>query len=325
MIKTLEIQNFKSIKQLKLDCKKINIFIGKPNTGKSNILESMGLFSFAAYYGYGDLHNFIRYERMSNLFYDEHIEDPIVVRYGDFTLTMIFRPGQFLYEINQAERSLAYFSGDYNSLSAHSVETGLLHLFKTYNFSIQRVFQQTQAEFLLPPSGANLMALMLAKKELRVLANEIFQNYGLRLGLRPQENKIEVIKQLDDIIVSYPYSLTSDTLQRIIFHLFAVISNKDSVITFEEPESHAFPYYTKYLAEKIALDSQGNQYFITTHNPYFLLPVLEKAPQDAVNVFITYYEDYQTKVKALTTAELAKIMEMDADVFFNIDSFLGDK
>jgi len=41
MIKTLEIKNFKSIKDLKLDLRRINIFIGEPNTGKSNILETM--------------------------------------------------------------------------------------------------------------------------------------------------------------------------------------------------------------------------------------------------------------------------------------------
>ena len=34
----------------------------------------------------------------------------------------------------------------------------------------------------------------------------------------------------------------------------AILSNKDSVLVFEKPESHAFPYYVKYLAEIIALD-----------------------------------------------------------------------
>ncbi|HEX9956575.1 MAG TPA: AAA family ATPase, partial [Fibrella sp.] len=39
----VEIKNFKSIKDLRLDCKRVNIFIGKPNVGKSNILEALGL------------------------------------------------------------------------------------------------------------------------------------------------------------------------------------------------------------------------------------------------------------------------------------------
>ena len=49
MINTLEINRFKSIKSLTLDCRKINLFIGEPNTGKSNILEALGLWSFLSY------------------------------------------------------------------------------------------------------------------------------------------------------------------------------------------------------------------------------------------------------------------------------------
>ena len=46
MINELEIHNFKSIKDLTLPCKRFNVFIGEANTGKSNILEALGLLSF---------------------------------------------------------------------------------------------------------------------------------------------------------------------------------------------------------------------------------------------------------------------------------------
>jgi len=98
------------------------------------------------------------------------------------------------------------------------------------------------------------------------------------------------------MIVIIPYSLTSEALQRLIFHLIAVEPNKDSVIVFEEPEGHAFPYYVKYLAERIALN-KDNQFFISTHNPYMLLPLVEKA--EDLRIFVTYVKDYQTKVKTL--------------------------
>jgi len=73
MIKELEGKNFKSLKNLKLDCKRVNLFIGKPNTGKSNILESVGIFSFP----YGNLSDFVGFENMINLFYDENLEEKI--------------------------------------------------------------------------------------------------------------------------------------------------------------------------------------------------------------------------------------------------------
>ncbi|MHC1623269.1 MAG: hypothetical protein ACXQTR_01605, partial [Candidatus Methanospirareceae archaeon] len=56
-----------------------------------------------------------------------------------------------------------------------------------------------------------------------------------------------------------------------------------------------------------------NQYFISTHNPYLLLSILEKAHKDEVAIFITYFEDYQTKVKLLNEKDLEEIMELGID------------
>ena len=45
-IKNIEIKNFKSIRHAKIeDCKRVNVFIGYPNVGKSNILEALSLYS----------------------------------------------------------------------------------------------------------------------------------------------------------------------------------------------------------------------------------------------------------------------------------------
>ncbi len=47
MIKNLSINNFKSIKDLNLNSKRINLFIREPNYGKSNMLKAWGLLSMA--------------------------------------------------------------------------------------------------------------------------------------------------------------------------------------------------------------------------------------------------------------------------------------
>ena len=164
------------------------------------------------------------------------------------------------------------------------------------------------------------MTMLLRHKELRATAQHLFSSSGLRLGLRLQEGKIEVIKEMEPVIVSYPYSLASDTLQRLVFYLTAILSNKESVLVFEEPEAHAFPFYTKHLAETIALDDRKNQFFMSTHNPYLLLPLLAKSPKEDVAIFITYFRDYQTKAKLLSESEMQEIL--DIDVFANLDRFL---
>ena len=332
MIKNLEIKNFKSIKNLKLECKRINVFIGKPNTGKSNILEALGILSFGRFCIIGaDLKEFVRFEYMNNLFYNENLEDSITIKVDDkiLEINFDFEKEEFWGRcredvVPKPVPVPTFFSFDYNYEGKGSAScSGFEKLpFKFYRFSIKKTFPRKEVAFLLPPSGDNLLAILRSHKELRKLVKEIFDEYGLKLKLKPQDNKIEVDKDIEDIIISHPYPLVSDTLQRLIFHLAAIETNKDSIIIFEEPEAHAFPYYTKYLAERIALDDNNNQYFISTHNPYFLLPIIEKTPKDQVGIFITYFEDYQTRVKSLSEEDIKEIMDMEIDVFFNIERFL---
>lgn len=48
MIREIQIENFKSIKKMKLDLGRVNVFIGENGSGKSNILEAIGLAGAAA-------------------------------------------------------------------------------------------------------------------------------------------------------------------------------------------------------------------------------------------------------------------------------------
>lgn len=46
-IQNIQIKNFKSAKNVRFeDCKRINLLIGKPNVGKSNLLEALSIFVF---------------------------------------------------------------------------------------------------------------------------------------------------------------------------------------------------------------------------------------------------------------------------------------
>jgi len=323
MIKDLEIKNFKSIKHLKLDCKRINIFIGEPNTGKSNILEVFGLLSHCrhGHSSYGDFDkNFVRFENMTDLFFDGNINDKIEIRFDGKIFRVEYQEKQFKGFYNQKE----VFSYDNTGRGTNS-QLSELEPFGFYRFGVRVDFPSQDLDFLRPPSGDNLLALLMAHKELKELSTKIFDKYGLKMVLRPQKNNIELQKEIEGVIIAYPYSLVSDTLQRIIFYLVAIETNKNFIVAFEEPEAHAFPYYTKYLAERIALERSNNQYFIATHNPYLLLSVLEKAHKDEVAIFITYFEDYQTKVKSLSEKDLEEIMGMGIDIFFNIERFLEVK
>lgn len=317
MWRNLEVKNFKSIKHLKLECKKINIFIGKPNTGKSNILESVGIFSLS----FGGLEEFIRFENLSNLFYDNEITEKIVINFDNLRCEIEYQNGKFIGRGGDIDNKIFSFSfsGEYTGTISRGYSG--ISPFKFYRFEPLKEFWRRETDFLLPPWGENLLQILLSNKSLRKLISGILGEFGLRIVLKPQEAKMEVQKEIEDVIISYPYFIISDTLQRIIFHLVAIESNTNSVLIFEEPESHAFPYYTKFLAERVALD-RNNQYFISTHNPFFLLSVLEKARVEDVGIFVTYYEDHKTKVKSLNEEEIAQILDLDTSVFFNLDKFI---
>ncbi|MBK7937047.1 MAG: AAA family ATPase [Lewinellaceae bacterium] len=79
LIKNLHIKNFKSVRDLSLDCDRINIFIGKPNAGKSNILEAISLLG-AGYSEGRFMEGFIRYKSMAQFFSNFDYRSPIEVR-----------------------------------------------------------------------------------------------------------------------------------------------------------------------------------------------------------------------------------------------------
>jgi AAA15 family ATPase/GTPase len=334
VIKKLSVKNFKSIKELEIDCRRINLFIGEPNTGKSNILEALGLLSWCGHGKDMPLKEYVRFQETQNLFCDNwfgnSVEMKIVkavtdTRAEETAMRIGFEEEKFNLDISH--KDFRYKLGlDYagDLLDARDFPVPPIEFIKYYTFKRQDNFQGRKPSFLMPPHGSNMFAVVMGNRKLRASMARFFNDLGFKLVLRPQARTFESQKQIEDedidVAFGYPYISTSDTLQRMIFYTIAIESNENSTLVFEEPESHAFPSQTYQLGEKIASDER-NQYFIATHNPYLFLSILERAPKDDVNVFITYFEDYQTKVKCLNDEGKSKIMVYDP--FANLDYFIG--
>jgi AAA15 family ATPase/GTPase len=321
VIKRLLVQNFKSIKSLQLDCKRVNIFIGEPNVGKSNILEGLSL---QALQHTLDIKGLVRINDLSNVFYENDPSNKILIATDEIVTEIVYQHGNVSIKFNKSidpklERDLhATFTDHTFRNQGVRWDVGI----HPYHFKVLDNFPLLDFDFLNPPHGNNLFFLLQTNKLLRSLVSEIIQDRGFKLTLRQKNYEIEISKEEDSILTAYPYSVISDTLQRIIFYIAAIETNKaGSSIIFEEPESNVFPYYTKYLAEKIAMDD-AKQYFSTTHNPYFLQSIIEKTPERDLSINLVQMHNYQTDVTTLSSKAVEKILDLSSDVFLNFDKLL---
>jgi AAA15 family ATPase/GTPase len=334
MIKNLSIKNFKSLKKFEIPCKKVNVFIGEPNSGKSNILEALGFLSE----GVMDTKTFsevFRYKTIGDLFYHSDVNNPIEIKTDILSYKMFGTRNNEGIVLNgltgiistkdksidpNHEINIAAFNFSYNTMT--NAGSHFDTPFRTYIFRRNEVFSVSYQNFLSPPFGTNIPNLLLSNKDLKKIVSDMFKEKGYKLQIKPTENDINMSVEIDEELYSYPYHAISETMQRIVFMMMAIESNKNAILSFDEPESNTFPFYTKYIAERIALD-ETNQFFITTHNPYLLMNIIQKTKKQDLNVFVTYMDKFQTKAKLLNSKQIEEAIELDMDLFFNLDRIIG--
>lgn len=341
---SVRITNFKSLKDVTLsDCKRINLLIGKPNVGKSNILEAIGLFGV----GYANLtenkslSQFIRFSNIRELFFDGETKQPIIISVNDDDIDspachVEYQRSNYenpFDEYSEFERIvISFFIDDtrsklivdvYNQLKVELVETGHFYKVKQYKFVHNTILENILFPYLIPPFGVNLFHVLLEHKQLKKELISIFAEYGLKLVFDTANHSLKIMKELkDDEVFLLPYDSIADTLHRIIFYKAAIASNQDSILLFEEPEAHCFPPYITHIAKEI-IDSESNQFFIATHSPYILDTFLEK-DRDDLAIYMADFKDGQTVVKRLTDAELNDVFEYGLDLFFNAELFTDE-
>jgi AAA15 family ATPase/GTPase len=332
-IENITIENFKSIQHQKIEgCKKINVFIGYPNVGKSNILEAISSLGVLKKNGNNfEFQKLCRYEAIDELFFNFGIEKPAVVQY-DVAFRVEITPDvnnaiaikkQYL-NIDNLWTSLLDYSSEDTHIDLNDIKNNDKFSVLKYDFSSVSKKDSTEQFFtnLKSPNGENLFKILESNAELRKALIDLLSDYGLKLMFeKGTKYTMRIIKTLiDGTIIAIPFHQIADTLQRLIFYKAAILTNKDTVLLFEEPEAHMFPPYIRKFTSDIIFD-KTNQFFIATHSPYVLDELIEEAPND-VSVYLVDYKNGETIIKTLTNEKLQEIREYGVDLFFNVESYL---
>jgi AAA15 family ATPase/GTPase len=323
-ISHIDIRNFKSVKSCSIKgCKRINLLIGRPNVGKSNIIEALSLFSvpYLSFNKSKSLNNLVRCENITELFYSGNYEESTYVETNRESATLILDKINGLdikYLVPDKGIMNHYYFDDNLNMRSKRNQTFYPSI-KKYQFTNQHEITKAPDGVLLSPYGYNLYNVLERYPELKKEVGDLFKEYQLKLVFDRASRSMKILKQNTNSIFLVPYNSIADTLQRIIFFKTAIASNKESVLLFEEPEAHSFPPYITQITQEM-IYNKTNQYFIATHSPFILNDLLENAREE-LSVYMVDYKDHETKVKRLSDNVLHEIFQSGVDLFTNSETF----
>lgn len=358
-IKNIEIKNFKSIRHLKIDgCKRINVFIGYPNVGKSNILEALSLFSIDK--PNAEFPSFVRSEELTTLFFDGNVDKRIEIKINNenrIITTLESNKIRFFWQLKGTNASFDKIDagiqeplydilnfiktenddiiGNWDSIFKRQPrsddftkklnEEGYLAPIKKYNFQKNIAYSSGRYDSLSIPNGENIFDIIRSHSDIREEIANLFEIYDLKLLYDSTQKDFSILKSVDkDTIFTIPYKLIADTLQRLIFYKVSIASNKGSILLFEEPEAHMFPPYISKLTADAMYDKNGNQFFINTHSPFVINDFMENMKNEELSIYIVGYKKKtgETVVRRLTDEEMHEIYQYGIDLYLNLENFL---
>jgi AAA15 family ATPase/GTPase len=341
MIKELQINNYKSINQIDLNCNRINVLIGEPNSGKSNILEALDL-SYLSWLlhsnnitkmsGFEEVNikDFFRVDKVERLFHLGNTAKPISIIKKGLPLNTFLRfnnkDDKNIFEWSNSNGTITEFSNDFIAKENTQYYSSPV---KPYIFkdNIQAHDSGNYIHTLMPPFGNNLNKVIESNKSFQDTIKDFEEEYGFEMITDKATNQVLIItRRKEGLGYSIPYKALPDTFKRFLFYLAAIRYSNASVITLDEPDAHSFPKYVSFLADEI-IESVNKQFFIATHSPYLLNNLIENTPASDLAVFVCGYDKnkFETIVKKLSQEDLSELIDYGVDIFFNINKYLDDR
>ncbi len=360
-IEKLQIVNFKSIKNLELEeFRRINLFIGRPNIGKSNILEALSVFNLPLFFdkNSGSINNLIRLKEPSQLFFLGETKNSSIIKAIkanrrlnikckiDFDkkfggLEFSFESGVFFKkefnsyetildfdsELNHSGASSTFASNVKDTISFSESDKSKLNdfNFRKYVFLNGNLFKKIKdyKPFLIAPHGDNLEYVIRLNPELREKINSWFSHDGLRLVLNSGQGTLEVLVDFD---INGNDAVFILPYSAIADTLQRIIFYKTAVASNENSilifEEPEAHAFPPYIAEftQEVINSKTNQFIMATHSPIIVNDFLENAREDLA-IFMVDFKDGQTVAKPLSREEVEEVYINGVDLFFNNEAY----
>ena len=330
MSRKIEIENFKSVKSISMELSRINVLIGAPNSGKSNILEALFFFGLphVAYEIKREIENpeedystknflselmskCIRYSSENgflDLFHQWSAENAIKMGTEDVSIEVNFKKGNLV--IN------GFTLDKISELSKIGEKTPPVRFYSFREFKPRSSYSQFTPFYLLP-DGRNFNDTLSNIPKIRVWLDRILrEKYNLALAVTPSSRDVKIIDAGTNV---WP-ELIAEGLKRFIYFYVAVASNdfyaqqydEKPVILLEEPELKMYPDLINELIKAI-LESR-NCFVISTHNPFLLSFLINsrEIKNDELKIFGVKKEDNETKVYEISLEKAGEKL-MDAD------------
>lgn len=342
-IKQLQINNYKSINKIDLDCARINVFIGEPNSGKSNILEALDL-SYLSWLmhsnqmdkkaGYDEVRikDLFRVDKAEGLFHLGNLSTPITIfNDGHLSAALKFESeeNKNIFEWSNSGSNVVAFDRDFNYIPAESTGLGYGSPIQPYRFKNDIQFHDAgnYLNKLMPVYGNNIANVIMHNPSFRETIKDLTTDYGFDFKVDKSKNEIEILLRLNEgLVYPIPYKAVADTFKRFLFYIAAIRYSNASVITLDEPDAHSFPKYVSFLGDEI-IEATGKQFFIATHSPYLLSNLIENTPKNDLAVFVSSYDKKksETVVKKLSGDDLSELIDYGIDIFFNLNKYIDGR
>lgn len=346
MIESIEIKNFKSLKEVEMITCNLNLLVGLNGMGKSSFIQillllkqSQGLLTWRELLLNGHL---IKMGKGQDVLYQFAIEEKISLTLNyenqeEMTLFFDYKPGSDKLPLNRVfnkagliltEDNLTHLLKDFQYICADRL--GPLSVHAMSSSSIEEGNLGTKGEFTahyLHIYGNKLKVnkeLKHGKTEDLTLINQVNGWLG-EISPGVKINVIEV-PHIDQVLLNYQFEMkqgrtASFTPQNVGFGLSYVLpivvslltSCKDKIIIIENPESHIHPRGQAELGKLMALAADnGAQLFIETHSDHIINGIRVAVKDKLIDknrINICYFDKETTKDEQYTIVTELKIDE----------------